>query len=1012
MQYIFNRENYRNFDVFQDGKLQGRAYFIPYSSKAALKKTDCLTERYHSDLVTVLSGEWEFKYYDKLELLPTHFDTSAVQFQKIQVPSTWQRTGFCAPIYLNTRYEFHLMPPEIPKDMPVGVYRKTFTLQNPAKKYILSFLGVAPCLDVYVNGKYVGYSEGSHNTAEFDITRYLTEGENELVCVVHRYSTGTYLECQDMFRETGIFRDVLLYCLDDCFLHDFEIKTRRHKSGLYDLTVTAAVLGNTSGHTLEAALYDGETVLAEAKAAAQESTVFNFEKLDVTEWNAEMPKVYTLYLTLRKGNKVLNVVRNFTGFKAVTIEGEIFKFNRIPIKMKGVNHHDSHPVTGYVMSAEDIQKDLTLMKQYNVNTVRTSHYPPDPMLLTLADILGLYIVDEADIETHGAGSIGPHKLYKPNLISHDPKWEPRYVDRVSRMYLRDRNHPSVTMWSLGNESGGYNNQDKCYEYLKKVCPEIPVHYEGVIRTSRTAYDVISEMYTGIPDIIKYRDGTRGDKYKGKPFYLCEYAHAMGVGPGGLEDYWQVFYSSDKLMGGCIWEWCDHAVHHEKGDGYRYEYTYGGDHKEEMHDGNFCVDGLFYPDRTPHTGALEMKEVYRPLRAVKMDATTYKFINTNRFRPSDYIQVNWVLCENGKPVKSGSLTTDIPPRGEALVQIPAEIKNRERDYILNFTYEDINSGEVIAHEQFIINDVPLKYQIDKSKKALLTEQNDCYVITSPDCTVVFSQETGALESYKVKGREMLNIAPISENYGFLPNIHRAPIDNESVEAKMVKLRKKTGQMQPRFTGIAAKEVNDHIAVSVRYAYAPGFFPWYVCKMEYSVYPDGTIKVEAELERSFFGQKDLPRFGVVLELPRAFSNVYYYGRGVAENLPDMNAQAPVGIYESTVPEMHENYIKPQDNGNHGGTKYLRLTDAAGTGLQFFSASKFSFSVHNYTQDLLCKAKHREDVYPQNTTFVSIDGFVRGAGTASCGPDTLEKYRIPFQAPLKFEFAVQPVLGGDEK
>lgn len=1012
MQYMLNRENYRNFDVFQIGKLQGRAYFIPYTNKAALQENDCLTERYHSDLVQVLSGEWEFKYYEKLSLLPTQFKTEEMQFDKIQVPSTWQRTGYCAPIYLNSRYEFHLMPPQLPDEMPVGVYRKVFTLDTPAKKYILSFLGVAPCLDLYVNGKFVGYSEGSHNTAEFDVTSCLTAGENEIVCVVHRYSTGTYLECQDMFRETGIFRDVLLYSLDACYLNDFQLKTQRGKNGRYDLTVTADVLGETEGHTLEAALYDGDAVLAQTKTDAQKNTVFSFEQLDVTEWNAEEPKVYDLFLTLRKGDQVLSVVRNITGFKTIRIDGEVFKFNDTPIKMKGVNHHDSHALTGYVMTAEDIRKDLTLMKQFNVNTVRTSHYPPDPMLLSLADVLGLYIVDEADIETHGTGSVGPHKLYKPNLLSHNPKWEPRYVDRVSRMYLRDRNHPSITMWSLGNESGGYSNQDKCYAYLKEVCPEIPVHYEGVVRTSRVAYDVVSEMYTGIPDVIKTRDGLRGDKYKGKPFYLCEYAHAMGVGPGALEDYWQVFYSSDKLMGGCIWEWCDHAVHHDQDDPYPYEYTYGGDHKEEMHDSNFCVDGLFYPDRTPHTGALEMKEVYRPLRALKMDTDTYKFINTNRFRSSDYIQVNWVLCENGKPVSSGSLSTDVPPMGEALVKIPTEMKNREHDYLLNFTYIDKDSGETIAHEQFLLNDVAFTVQIDKSKKALLTEQNDCYVITSPTCSVAFSRETGALESYKINGQELLNIMPVSENYGFLPNVHRAPIDNEAYCGSVAKIRKKTAKIKPRFTDITAKEVNDHIAVSVRYALAPGFLPWYVCKMEYAVYPDGTMKVEATLERAFFGKKDLPRFGVTIELPRSFSHVIYYGRGASENLPDIHVQAPIGIYECTVADMHEAYIKPQDNGNHGDTKYLRLTDADGNGVIFTGAPKFSFSAHNYTQELLCKAKHQEDLYAQNTTFVSLDGFVRGAGSGSCGPDALEKYRFSVQNTLKFEFVMQPVLGGEQK
>lgn len=1009
MQYILNRDNYRNFDILQAGKLDGRAYFIPYSDADALKKTDACTERFKSDKVQVLSGVWEFKFYAKTALLPTKYDTAQVQFDQIQVPSTWQRTGYLPPLYLNTRYEFHLMPPALPEEMAVGVYRKPFTVQDTDKRYILSFLGVAPCIDVYVNGKTVGYSEGSHNTAEFDVTEYLVAGENELLCVVHRYSTGTYLECQDMFRETGIFRDVLLFALDKTDFEDYEIKTKRASNGKYKMTVTAFVAGDTKDASVCVQLADGDTVLAQQSCPAAAQTVFSFEDLGITEWNAEIPKVYNVFLTLQKGSETVSVVRNITGFKTVQIDGEIFKFNGVHIKMKGVNHHDSHPVTGYVMNPQDILKDLTLMKQYNVNTVRTSHYPPDPILLTLADIMGFYIVDEADIETHGTGSIGPHKLYKPNLISHDKAWEPRYVDRVRRMYMRDRNHPSITMWSLGNEAGGYCNQDACNAYLKQVCPEIPVHYEGAIRTSRVAYDVISEMYTDIEKITKYRDGTRGNKYKGKPFYLCEYAHAMGVGPGSLEDYWQLFYSSDKLMGGCIWEWCDHAVYHGADDKkYKYEYTYGGDHGEEMHDGNFCVDGLFYPDRTPHPSALEMKEVYRPLRAVRMDAQTYKFINTNRFRAADYLEIRWSLCENGIEKTQGKFSLDLAPCGETLQKIPAEVLDKSKDYQLNITYIDKASGETVAHEQFLLNDVAHPYSADQRKKAVLSEKDGEYRIESPDCTVVFNKSNGAMESYKVGGKERFKPTPASGKRGFVPNIYRAPIDNDVYAWTPKWNRKKLPLVKPDFVGMAAKEMENRVKVKVKYRLGIGLATWYICETEYDIFPDGTVKVEAKLERKLFGGKDLPRFGLTVELPKAFSNVHYYGRGAKENMCDFNAQSPVGIYESTVGNMHENYIKPQDNGNHGGTKWLRLYDENGCGVEILGAPKFSFSVHEYTQDLLCKAKHREDLRPQNTTFLSVDGFMRGAGSNACGPDTLEKYRFTFKDAIKFQFVMKPLDG----
>lgn len=1010
MRYNLNRCNYRDFQKFEENTLPARAYFIPYTDKAALTAADACTERYKSDLVSVLSGDdWSFKYYDKTMLLPTQFDTEQVQFDTISVPSTWQRTGYRPPVYLNSRYEFHLMPPELPEEMSVGVYRKTFSVDNADKQYILSFLGVSPCLDVYVNGAYVGYSEGSHNTADFDITKDLQVGENELLCVVHRWCTGTYLECQDMFRETGIFRDVLLYALDKTHVSDFDVKTIPVSNGTYSLKLSVAVSGEVGEYTVEASLYDGETVLTSAELPAAANTVFTFDALNVKEWNAEIPTVYDLFITLKKNGETTEVLRNVTGFKNVRIDGEIFKFNGVHIKMKGVNHHDSHPVTGYVMSPADILRDLQLMKEYNVNTIRTSHYPPDPMLLTLADQMGFYIVDEADIETHGTGSVGPHKLYKPNLISHDPKWEAHYVDRVKRMYMRDRNHPSITMWSLGNEAGGYCNQDACNDYLKSVCPEIPVHYEGAIRTKRVAYDVISEMYTEIKEIAKYRDGTRGKKYVGKPFYLCEYAHAMGVGPGSLEDYWQLFYSSDKLMGGCIWEWCDHAVFHAADNKkYKYEYTYGGDHGEEMHDSNFCVDGLFYPDRTPHPGALEMKEVYRPLRAEKAGAANYKFTNTNRFRNADYITVQWALFENGVQAQNGAFELDIPPCGSATKEIPVSCSDREKDCRLNLTYLDTASGEVIAHEQFAVNDAPMTAVIRKEEKLTLHQEDKKYKITSPTCVLIFDQKSGALESYCVNGKERLNIAPADGKFGFVPNIYRAPIDNDSYAWHPKWNRKKLPKVKPVFIGMDAKEIGDCVLVKCRYKMALGIQTWYICELFYTIYADGTVKTEASLDKKLFGSNDLPRFGVTIELPKAFSNVEYYGRGEKENMCDFNAQSPVGLYKSTVAEMHENYIKPQDNGNHGGTKHLTLTDENGVGVQIFGAPKFSFSVHEYTQSLLCEAKHREDLRPQNTTFLSIDGFMRGAGSNACGPDALEKYRFTFKERIAFRFVMQAVDG----
>lgn len=1005
MLYTIDKKNYRDFSTMESGKIPGRVYSIPFSDTDALKKTNCLTERYKSDIVTVLSGEWDFKYYETQSVLPTEFDTDRIQFDKIEVPSTWQRTGYSEPVYLNSRYEFHLMPPELPQEVPVGAYRKKINIDSTEKTYIISFLGVISSLDLYVNGSYVGYSECAHNSAEFDITKFLNKGENEIVCIVYRWSTSTYLECQDMFRENGIFRDVLLYAYDKAYINDYEIKTKLTSGSMYDLTVNVGIEGAFADANLEIVLLSGKKEIAKAQIKADKYASYTFNALKVKEWTAETPNIYELFITLSKGDKTFCSVRNYTGFKTIEILGDVFKFNGQKIKFKGVNHHDSTAKTGYVMTADDIKKDLELMKELNVNSIRTSHYPPDPMLLTLADIMGFYIVDEADIETHGCGSLGKHKLYKFNHISNDLSWAERYVDRVSRMYLRDRNHPSITMWSLGNESGGYKCQDKCYEYLKKVCPEIPVHYEGVIRTKRVGYDVISEMYTDIDQVLKTAIGKRGKKYFDKPFFLCEYCHAMGVGPGALEEYWKIIYAHDKLMGGCIWEWCDHAVYHEKGDSkYPYEYTYGGDHKEDMHDKNFCVDGLVFPDRTPHTGALQMKQVYRPIRSKKLENDKYEFTNTNRFLNADKFKIKWELLENYEVKNNGDLDLSIEPAKTEIVAIPVGALSPDKECILNITYSD-KKGNIIATEQHILKEKAVEVVLPKEKTSL-ADNPDSYEIEIDGGIIAFSKKSGEINKFEVNSVKLFNDRPIGDTAGILPNIFRVPLDNDAFNGVPKWNSAKLAELKPVFKGIKASEQSDCVLVNAYYDMCVAKKVYYINLIEYKVYKDGTIKVKTSLSRKMNGWKDLPRFGITVELPKELNNVEYCGRGPYENLCDINQHTQVGIFKTTVSEMHVPYIKPQDNGNHGSVRYAKFTNNDGKGIEFIGDTKFSFSAHDYTQGTLSKAMHQEDINRENTTFVSIDGFMRGTGSASCGPDTLMKYRFVFDKSIEFKFIIRPV------
>lgn len=1004
MNYLINRENFRKFEISEIGKLSPRAYFIPYSSKEALDAQSVLTERYNSDKVRILSGEWDFKYYDKDMLIPNSFYTERVQFDKVNVPSTWQRTGYREPCYLNTRYEFDpTLYPEMPQDVPMGIYRKLIDIDDTDKVRIITFLGVMSSLDLYVNGKFVGYSEGSHNSAEFDITGYLTEGENEILAAVSKWSTGTYLECQDMFRENGIFRDVYITELEKTYVYDYFANSVKANNGKYNLDVSVDIAGDVSGHTVVCELYDSETLISSLENSAESKMTLSFGELAVREWNAEEPYTYTLYITLKNGDETVSVIRTYIGFKTVEIKENIFYFNNKPIKFKGVNHHDTDTVNGYVLTPEQIESELKTMKEFNINSIRTSHYPPDPTLLTLADLMGFYIVDEADIETHGAFNC--RKPGTPNLISNDLTWAPRYVDRVSRMYYRDRNHPSITIWSLGNEAGGWKCQDECYDYLKKQGTPIPVHYEGAIRTKRMAYDVISEMYPTHSHVEKIGSNTEAARFNKKPFFMCEYCHAMGVGPGALEEYWQSIYAHDNLMGGCIWEWADHAVYHGKDDKkYKVEYTYGGDHGEEKHDKNFCVDGMMYPDKTPHTGAFVIKAVYRPVRSRHVSGKIFEFTNTNRFKNSNYLRVQWTQLINGAEIKSGEISLDIEPMQKKIYEIPYDEYSNADDCHINIAYFDGENR--VGIEQAVLSDVK-KYITAESAvgKVSPSLNNDILTVHFDGGYVKFNRQTGEMTEYSKNGRNYLNENPASHKKGFMPNLTRASLDNDSF-----------GLPKPwAFSGLKdAKAVlkkfdyadkSYYTVVAVTYSYKKSFRKLFDATVVYVIHSGGLVNVECILNKSALGPLEIQRFGVCVELPKEFSEIEFYGRGSdekMENLCDLNDHATIGIYKTTVEAMHEPYIMPQDNGNCGGVKYLKLSNPNGNTFTVYGEPKFSFSAHNYTQESIDKAKHREEIEYADSTVLSIDGFMRGTGTNTCGPDTLSKYKVKTDKTLKFKFS----------
>ena len=994
MKYHLKNGNYANFDVFKENTLNPRSYFIPFNNEKEAEKADIRSERYSSSMVEVLSGEWDFKYFENCEDIPAEWNSDKEKFDKVSVPSMWQYTGYEKPYYLNTRYQFKPNPPEIPLDCSAGIYRKIINISDLGLNYTLSFLGVAGALDVFVNGQYVGYSEGSHNTSEFDITKHLTQGENEIIALVHKFSNGTYLEAQDMFRSNGIFRDVLLFKTGDNSVYDFEAKTLFNDDKTYDLNLRLKLKIKEECEIKASLFSDGEEIASRSIKSSKEEEEISFGSLEVNEWSAETPSLYKLVITLMNNGAVAEIISRPIGFKRIKIIGNIFTFNGKAVKLLGVNHHDTDAKNGYVMSVSDMERDIKIFKEFNVNCVRTSHYPPDSIFLDLCDEYGIYVVDEADIETHGCSS----ELHKPKACSHNPEWQGRYWDRVQRMFERDKNHACITMWSLGNESWGWLNQDYCYDELKKVT-EIPIHYEGVVRTKRFAYDVISMMYPWQGKVKKVAEG-KGlkKKFYEKPFFMCEFAHAMGLGAGELETYVKDILSADNMLGGCIWEFADHAVYHENG---KYRYTYGGDHGEEKHDGNFCVDGLFFPDRTPHPGAYQMKNCFRPVRA-EHDGEIFTFKNLNYFKNAAFRVEFSAIGKNGEIKNSGEFEIDIKPRES----FETEIECSECDaVILRYFDGDFE----IASEQvdvYSYNEVRASFGIFENAPKVRKSESKL-VVEIENGEIIFNTKTGEFESYKKNGKEFINSAPFGSARGFGISVFRAPLDNDRYPEMLWKRFALDSEKLVLCSKTKTQEFGDSFVIEGIYKLSTIKTKKLLkLRIRYSIKADGSINIEVKClssKRIMFA----PRFGLTIEMPREFENVRYFGLGDKPNLPDFKEHAMLGIYECKVDEMREKYIKPQESGMRSDVRFAEVTDENSDGLRFtFGFGQRIFSADRFTSQQCAKAAHQEDLQLCNTTFLHLDYYQLGAGSASCGPPPTKQYRLHNLKNIEFSVLVEVI------
>ncbi len=974
MKYTLNQTNYHDFAVYEANRLPGRSYFIPYPDRAGADAAGPLEKRYRSQKVLCLNGTWDFKFYPRPAELPAILDTDAVAFDRLDVPSCWQFRGYDRPFYVNIRYQFPYRPPVIPTTEKagrvfswmgcdqgislrfrepgeeynfVGVYRRFVSLDpRPGQRYVISFLGVASCLDLYLNGEFIGYSEGAHNTAEFDLTAKLRTGANELVAVVHRWCTGTYLEGQDMFRNNGIFRDVLLRVEEKTDIRDICAVTKK-TGATYALTLCAETGADTMvTFTLEG---EGLSVRKQVQSTGGKAEAV-FEGLRVTEWNAEAPVLYSVYFETPGC-----CVKERIGFRTVEIQGDVFLVNGRKIKFHGVNHHDSTAANGYTMTPEEIARDIAVCKAYNIDTIRTSHYPPDPLLLELADQEGIYIVDENDLETHGTVA---HQLTGSyNSISHDPKWQPRYLDRIARLYQRDKVHActAIVMWSLGNEAGGYRNTDAMYDWLK-AHSDLPVHYESAVHCARQAYDVGSEMYPSVQmvhDVGEHR--RKQQRLNDRPYFMCEYAHAMGVGPGNTEAYWQEVYRYDNLMGGCVWEMCDHAVLHPDGS-----YTYGGDHGEWEHDRNFCVDGLFYPDRSPSTGAKIMRFIYRPLRVTHLDGQTYEVFNTTGFTPGEQFELTFRF-DDGTERKATPKTAPLQ-KEKLTVAGPADC-----GCVVITT--DRRTGRQVAEEQVILALKALSRPAAAPLPAGFGEQNGRLVWRLPGGTVLAGAEEDTL-------------------------LYRAATDNDTNLFFANTMKPYAAQREET---VSVQREDGCLRIVTRVRNKKGSF--LVTDTCTGCAQGVLVTSRIHCER---GGGILPRFGKCFRLESSFDEVTYTGRA-GESYCDMKEQFPVETVSCHVRDMTEPNIKPQESGNRCDCTMAAVSDGK-VSVRFLAVEQpFELGIKPYTDRALTGMKHRADEI-RTGTYVTIQAFQQGIGTGACGPAIMPEYQRAAKEDITLSFIIQ--------
>ncbi|MFF2481327.1 glycoside hydrolase family 2 TIM barrel-domain containing protein [Paenibacillus sp. NPDC058071] len=1003
---------WEDLNVMQVNREAARAHYIPYGDKEGASTG----KRGYSPYYQLLNGIWKFQYYGSVADVPAGFyeeHTDAQQWDDLIVPSCWQMQGYDQRHYTNLNYPFNVDPPFVPTNNPAGTYVREFNIADDweAKEKYIVFEGVNSCFYLWVNGEFVGYSQGSRVPAEFNISSQLRPGKNRLAVLVLKWCDGSYLEDQDAWRYTGIFRDVYLLARDTVHVRDV-FNRQSFEEGFAKAVMTTEI--ETTGLTAVAGeLKDAEgQTIASAIAVIDGKGALTFEVQQPKLWNAEQPYLYRLFIT--SGEEVM---RFPVGFREIKVADGQFFINGQSIKLKGVNRHDSHPELGQTIPVKHMIQDLVLMKQHNVNTIRTAHYPNDSRFMELCDEYGFYVIDEADLETHGMGIAGLEWSQESiHRLSANPEWREAFLDRIVRVVERDKNHPCVVMWSLGNESGYDANHIAMAEWTRERDRSIPIHYEGAAPinkglTDTACLDVESRMYTSVPEIVAYAT----DENNTKPLFMCEYSHAMGQGPGDLREYWDAFYQHPKLIGGCVWEWADHGILQHTDDGAPY-YAYGGDFGDTPNDKHFCIDGLVAPDRVPHTGLLELKYVMAPVgvKAVDLQEGVLELENRYDFVDLSHLDVYWKIESRGSTVQQGRLAAPaIAPHRSGKVTIPYQLQQADTgEHMLTVSFKLkqetswADSGYELAFAQF---ELPVQQSESKAvfrpkHQLQVTGQGPLLQVEGFDFRYAFNLTTGMLQSMERNGVAML-AAPTQYN------IWRAPIDNDSqIKEKWQDAGYDRAVMKTYHTQWS-QETDGSIRLESSFSMgAVGKFVLLCGISVWKIADSGEVTVKTDINVAE-GHPFLPRFGLQLILPQEMEQVEYEGLGPDESYIDKRQYVRKGRFSSTVKGMFENYVMPQENGSRYGTEWAVVANKQGMGLRFAAAEPFSFNASHFMPEDLTSAMHTYELKARRETIVHLDYKMSGAGSNACGPELLPEYQLNDQT-FAFELNIRPIFSEDEE